>query len=242
MKKFLTLLLISITFFSYAQQFQLTDPRGTDIYSDGQTISATITAADLNDFGEYVVSVMIQNLSDIELDLKTLRENMALPTGIFAYVCFGICDDSGEVLAMDWPIEGGDQASFDLHLKPNNHTGFCKFKIDFVAPEQKMTLYISIEVAHVGVQEQNNAKVSLSAFPNPAPVNSKVNVNYTLADKNSNNRLIIRNIVGAEVISMPLNSNENKISIEISSLVPGIYFYAIENKNQISIAKKLIVK
>jgi len=242
MKKLLTLLLISITLFSYAQQFQLTDPRGTTVYTNGEIILTTITEADLNDWGDYIVSVAVQNLTDTKFDMKTIRENVALPAGMFAYVCFGECDDSGLVLEMELPIESGDQASYDLHLRPLGNTGLSKFKIDFSTPGQNMSLYIHIDVKPVGVQEHSNIKASLSAFPNPVTVNSKVNVSYTLADKNSSHRLVIRNIVGAELLSMPLNPNENNISIETSSLLPGIYFYALENKNQVSIAKKLIVK
>jgi hypothetical protein len=61
-------------------------------------------------------------------------------------------------------------------------------------------------------------------------------------DKSDNNRLVVRNIVGAKVISRLLNPQENNISMDLSHLKQGVYFYAIENKKQISIAKKLIIK
>ena len=242
MKKLIFLLFTCISFWSYAQQFQLTDPKGSIIYTDGQTISATVTEADLDDMGDYIVDVEVHNLTGTVLDVSTVRENIALPAGMLAFVCFGNCDEpTGEQLTMSWPVEEKSMTFF-LHVRPSGKTGLCQFKIDFITSAQKMTLFIDIQVGPVGVQEQNNAKVSLSAFPNPAPVNSKVNVSYTLADKSNSNRLVIRNIVGAEVLSLPLNPNDSKISFETSSLLSGIYFYAIESKNQIYIAKKLIVK
>ena len=241
MKKLIILIFSFLYFFNYAQNYQLTNPDGVP-YTDGQTISVAITKADLNALGVYGIDVVVQNLTAMELPVRTLRENIALPDGMIAYVCFGDCDPTeGAQLAMNWDIKGAEE-TFYLDLKPNGITGLCQFKVDFMTPEQNMTLYFDIDVQSVGVQERNDAKVSLSAFPNPAPVNSKVSVNYTLADKSSSHRLVIKNIVGAEVFSMPLNPNDNKTSIETSSLLPGIYFYAIENKNQISIAKKLIVK
>ena len=242
MKKLITLLFISITFISYAQQFQLTDSRGTILYADGQTISSAITEADLDDLGDYILEVGVHNLTGAVLDVTTVRENIALPAGMQAFVCFGNCDEpTGELLTMSGSIEE-ESITFFLHVRPHGKTGLCQFKVDYISSAQKMTLYFDIQVGPVGVQEQNNAKVSLSAYPNPATVNSKVNVNYTLADKNANHRLVVRNIVGAEVLNIPLNPNENRTSFETSSLLSGIYFYAIENKNQISIAKKLIVK
>lgn len=239
MKKLIIFIFTCISFLSYAQNYQLTNHDGVP-YTDGETIAVTITEADLDDWGGYAVDVILQNQTDIELFVRTLRENIALPTGMFAYVCFGYCDDSGEEFAMDCMV--GEQEAYELHLKPNGKTGLCKFKIDFSTPEQNMTLFINVDVVPVGVQEYNNAKTSLSAFPNPTTVNSKVNVSYTLADKSCSHCLVIRNIMGVELLSKPLNPNDSKISIETSSLLPGIYFYAIESKNQVFIAKKLIVK
>ena len=238
MKKLILLIFTCISFWSYAQQFQLTDPEGTP-YTDGHKITATITEADLDDQGEYIVEVEVQNLSGTTLAVSTVRENTVLPADMLAYVCFGECGNP-EDLIVNYPIE--KSMTFSLHLRPNGKTGLCQFKIDYISSAQKMTLFIDITVQSMGVQEQNNAKVSLFAFPNPATVNSIVNVSYSLADKNSSHRLVIRNIVGAEILSMPLNPNDSKISIETAPLYPGIYFYAIENKNQVSIAKKLIVK
>jgi len=240
MKKLLILVFTCISFWSYAQQFELTDLEGVP-YADGDKITAIITEADLDESGDYIVEVEIQNLNPTPIDVSTVRENIALPAGMLAFVCFGECDDpEGEQLIMDWSVE--KRMPFYLHVRPNGKNGLCQFKIDFISSEQKTALFFDIQVGPVGVQEQNNAKVSLSAYPNPAPVNSKVNVSYTLADKNSSHRLVIRNIMGADVLSIPLNPNDSKISVETASLQPGIYFYAIENKNQISIAKKLIVK
>ncbi|MCL2247530.1 MAG: T9SS type A sorting domain-containing protein [Lentimicrobiaceae bacterium] len=240
MKKILTLLLVGITLFGYAQKFQLTDPKGIP-YAHEQIISATVTGADLDFQGEYVTDIKIENLIGEEFSMRTFRTNDALIEGMTAYVCGGgLCYDS-LVFAIDFTLmEEGD--SYAVHLKPKGNFGLCKFKLDFMAEDQSMTLYVHLDVLPLGVQNHNDSKLSLSAFPNPANTHSTINVTYTLADKSINHRLVIRNIVGAEVISKPLNPYENTIAIETSPLVAGVYFYAIENKNQISIAKKLIVK
>jgi len=243
MKKLLTLLLISVFVIGYAQNFELTDSRENP-YTDGDTISAIITTADLNFRDEYVIEILVKNLTDFALDVKTSRTNIIVANGMLAYVCFGECDDTGNIYDMDYLIEG-DHEPYALHLAPNDNIGLNMFKLEFwTKPDKtdKMTLYVEIDVTRIGVMELNHANVSLSAFPNPAPVNSRVSISYTLADKNSGNNLIIRNIMGAEVMSMPLNPGKNSASIDISPLVPGVYFYTIENKSHISIVRKLIVK
>jgi len=245
MKKIFILLFLSISLLGYAQKFQLTDSRENP-YTNGDVIAVTITEEDLF-FGEYVVHIIVKNLTDIELPMKTLRTNVALVNGTNAYVCtFGNCFSS-DLLAIDGTIMG-EYESYDLHVLPDasySYFGLSKFKLEFWSEKDesdKMTLFVEIDMQPLGIKGQNPVSVSLSASPNPAPAHSTINVSYTLTDKNDNNRLVIRNIMGAMVMNIPLDPYENSIFIDAQHLKAGAYFYAIENKNHISIAKKLIVK
>jgi hypothetical protein len=243
MKKLLALFFAGLSLIGYSQSFQLTNSEGIS-YTDEQLISITITENDLNSLGEFITEIFVKNLLDIPLDVRTYRTNISLIGGMNAYVCFGICDDpTGTMYAMNWLFMETEEETYALHLRPNGNTGLCIFQLDFMVPEEKtMTLYVEIDMQPLGVKEQNSEKVSLSAYPNPVVAGSNVNITYTLADKNNADKLVIRNILGATVMSIPLDPYEKSISIDTSPFVQGIYFYAIENKNQISIAKKLIVK
>jgi hypothetical protein len=240
-KRTFILLFVGFSLFSYAQQqFQLTNVDGVP-YSDGQTIFTRITEDNIED-GEFLTDIFVVNLTDEELEVRTYRTNIALAEGMNAYVCFGICDSpEGTTFGMDYPISERDTMAYTLHLRPNGNFGYCKFQIDFTVPGESMTLYVEVDLVHVGVKEQN-APASLNAYPNPAPANSTINVSYTLTDNSNNHRLVIRNIMGAVVMSMPLNVHENKITFEATELKSGVYFYTLESNNQISVAKKLIVK
>jgi hypothetical protein len=240
MKKILTLLLLSISLLGYAQKFQLTDLEGNP-YPNEHTISTEISENDLTPSGEYVAEFIVENLTSTNFIVSSMRKDIALPEGMMAFACFGECP-FGNPLDIDWEVLKDSSEVYSLHLMPNGCFGLCKFQIDFTAEGQNMTIFIEIDVQHIGVKENNNANVSLSAYPNPVSIGSKVNVSYSIADHNERQNLVIRNIVGAEVMRMPLNPYENNISFDASSLKAGVYFYAIENKNQISIAKKLIVK
>ena len=245
MKKLITLIFVSIFFLGYAQQIiQLTDIEGNP-YSHGDEIRATITTNDLISVGEnleFPVEIMVYNQENYQLDVSTIRTNLSLVSGMQAYVCFGVCDETFELLEMEYPIEERSSLLFSLHLIPNGFLGSNRFKIDFEAEGEITTLYIAIDMQHLSVKEQNKDKFSLNAFPNPVASGYKVNISYTLDDINHSNKLVIRNILGAEVMSFLLNPNEKNITVDTSPLVQGVYFYTIENKNHIYIAKKLIVK
>jgi len=241
MKKLIILLFVGLFLSSFAQKLQLTDVEGNP-YTNGQTIIATITEHDLHPITEaFHLDIFVKNITENSLLVNTVSTATQLVDGMIAEVCFGDGCYSGEIVAIDWEIEGGGSALYAVHLVTNENFGLSKFKFEFTAEGETITLYAIIDMCGVGVKKHNNANVSLSAFPNPAPANSKINVSYTLADKNDN-RLVIRNILGAEVMNIPLNPYENNISIDASNLKSGVYFYAIENRNQISIARKLIVK
>ncbi|MCL1850693.1 MAG: T9SS type A sorting domain-containing protein [Bacteroidetes bacterium] len=244
MKKLLTLIFVGFVIFGYAQKFQLTNPKGTP-YTNGETISSIITENDLTLAGEFITEIKVENLTATELDLKVSRTNLVLVEGMDAYVCFGACFPS-DVFEIDYLLLE-DAEPLTLHLVAKDTLGTCyfglsKFKLDFTTEGQSMTLFVEVDMQNLGVKENNNANLSLSAYPNPVSVNATVNISYKIADNGDKNRLVIRNIMGAEVMSMPLNPHETKVSIDVSTLVSGVYFYAIENKNQISIAKKLIIK
>jgi hypothetical protein len=248
MKKLLLLLFICASFLGYAQKFQLTAPDGTP-YTDGQRIYTAITEEDLVLIGdpdgehilEFVKEIIVENLLDIELEIRALLTTISFVNGMELEICFGACYPSGSFNDIEHVLLERGSEPYSIHLRPNDKFGLSSFKLEFLADDEKMTLYVDIDMTKIGVKEQNLAKASLSAYPNPASANTPINISYTLADKNDS-RLVIRNILGAAVINIPLNPNETTVAIDASSLKSGVYFYAIENRNQISVAKKLIVK
>jgi hypothetical protein len=243
MKKLLTSLFISASLFGYAQNFLVTNAEGAP-YTDGETIAKAITEDDLF-YGEYKVAIALINITENPITMNTLRTNIELPEGIKAYVCCLKNCYEEDVFYISGQIEPSQHDDYELHIYPDGHFGLSKFKLEFWTKEDQtdmFTLYVEINLPDVGVKENKNATASLLAYPNPASAHSNINISYTLADKNDGQRLVIKNILGATVMNIPLNPYDNNISIDASTLKPGAYFYAIENKNQISIAKKLIIK
>jgi len=241
MKKLIILLFVGVSLFGYAQKLQLTNPEGVP-YTDGQTIISTITTNDMHPVtGAYHVDITVKNLTENSLRISTLCTGK-LADGMMSEVCFGGGCFMGEVIEIPYEISGLGSELYAFHLKPQDNFGVSTFKFEFMTEGELITLHLIIEMCGLGVKEHNNATVSLSAFPNPASVNSKINVSYTLADNSNTHRLVVRNILGAEVMNIPLNPYENTTSIDASVLKSGTYFYAIENKNQISITRKLILK
>ncbi|WP_041263736.1 T9SS type A sorting domain-containing protein [Bernardetia litoralis] len=84
-------------------------------------------------------------------------------------------------------------------------------------------------------------KVEISeAYPNPA-VNF-VQFDYRIADKISEGKITVYNLLGSVIGSYNLNNYKNRIQIPVDNLKAGIYFYTISVNNKSLITKKFIVK
>lgn len=241
MKKLLLLFFIGFSLFGYAQKFQLTDTLGNP-YQHEQTILKAFTEADLSLAGDFIVNFLVKNLTVEELQMKTIRTDIEIIDDMEVNLCVGIYCYPPWIDTVNYSVSSESNELFAFHLIPKDKFGFCKYKLNFSTENETITIYLNIDVQKLSINENRNENLSLSIYPNPAPVNSKINVSFSLADKQEYYRLAFRNILGTEVLSLPVNPYENKISVDISNLKPGIYFYAIENKNQILIAKKLIIK
>jgi len=245
MKKLLTLIFICLSLLGYAQQkMRITNMEGVP-YTDGQIINVSITENDLNPITEaFHFDIIVENLAENNLRMKSVCSG-EMVDGMEIKICFDL--DAGCLDGPPLPIEISstipyqEKQTYEVALDPKGFIGLNELVFEFFAEGESITIYANIEVVRVGVNEQKQNAVSLNAFPNPATEGTNITISYTLPNKNNSNKLVIRNMLGTEVIHLPLNPLENKVSVDITSLVAGVYFYTIENNNQIFIAKKLIV-
>lgn len=108
-------------------------------------------------------------------------------------------------------------------------------------------VYVKIPVADLdnvpipnGVKELNETISNLSFYPNPASVNATIEV--TLVE-NTKMDVVILNSVGQVISSKSVNGfvGDNKVSIDLSSLSSGMYFYQVKTNNNKSVTKKFAV-
>jgi len=86
-----------------------------------------------------------------------------------------------------------------------------------------------------GLKNNNEIKI-INTFPNPA--SNYITINYNISE---NSTLNIYDSYGKLVLVQTLNYAKQSEKIDISSLVPGTYFYHIKDSNGISKAEKLVI-
>lgn len=100
-------------------------------------------------------------------------------------------------------------------------------------------IYIKAIVHSAGIDETESMG-TLSASPNPA--DNQVTIQYTLGDNTSAAHLVIYNITGSQVRSIPLSQPSGSVAVNIDDLPAGIYAYGIEANGSRSAMSKLVVK
>jgi hypothetical protein len=240
MKKVLLILGIILTagLSVYAQNLTLT--KGLTNISNGDTITtvgdATTTLTCLID---------VTNNAAVSLSVKCLRTDIDVVPGSTNSICWGgSCWPVNVSLSPDPTViaAGAKSTEFSGDYKANGNSGVSIIRYRFFnmnAIADSVCFYAKFD-ATVGINESSSDAEISDAYPNPA--NSYTNIIYKLTGGYNSANIIISNLLGKEVISIPVNEKEGKIRIETEMLTDGIYFYSFVLKDKIVYTKKLIVR
>jgi hypothetical protein len=183
--------------------------------------------------------------------LMITREKISLWPNTGNYFCFVDCFSADvDRLPAPFPFPAGDTLSyknssnyFYTHYDPNDEKGISLVKFNFYnnnKPGDIKPIVFKFNSYALGIKDNQRETVSLKAYPNPAT--SKVFIQYDLKNQTSNARILVSNLMGVAVKSIPINSTSGKTQIDVSGLAAGIYFYSLEVDGKTSATKKLIVK
>ena len=91
------------------------------------------------------------------------------------------------------------------------------------------------------IQDNKSNVVSVKGVPNPA--STVTTFNYSIPSGYAKAQLVIQNALGSVVEQTPLKiTNNGKVTMNVSGLAKGVYFYSIIADGQTLITKKLVVK
>ena len=209
----------------------------------GDTLNITIDR--MND--ENTIWLSVKNNTSDSLYVTVAKEVISELPGSFNTFCLGNCfDPSVTTSPTTLDLAAGESSTneqFHLVYFPANQEGITTVKYSFYDQrinEIPTVVVVNYITGEVGIHNENITAKVFNAYPNPAT--SSVTIQYDLAGRSADTRIVITSLVGNKVYSQPLSNNSGRASIDISNLVAGIYFYSIEADGQIITTKKLIVK
>ena len=196
---------------------------------------------------ELVFECNVKNTTSDVIRVGLIRFNIDTVPGTENSFCWaGSClsaeiDTSNKNLV----IPGGQSSGagdFSGHYTANDKQGISIVKymfFDISNPETSVSIVVKFKYSLTAVKTNSFKNSFSNAYPNPAT--NQVSFNYDLKNAKSASVNII-NLLGSVVKSANLSPGSNKVSLDISDLTQGVYFYSIIVDGNINQTKKLIIK
>ena len=246
MKKFvLSVFLISMAFFyGYSQSLSLSNHNGPI------AANSIIVQAGTPDSSELITYFNVKNNTGSTVNVFCKKSALVLLDSTEVSMCWaGGCYPSSTNVSPNFqPIAAGEtnsefsghytQVAFN-HFKPGESiVRWVFFNRDNVNDSVSVTVkYTSYPL---GIAESGARQGSLSNFyPNPA--SAEAGCIYSLP-AGSQGAIVVRNMLGAQVLEQPLSNNSGKMKINTVSLPDGVYFCSLLVEGKVSQTKKLIVR
>ena len=224
-KAFLLIALVALTVVATAQDFSISYRNST--YTEGQTIEFPATDADNE------IYFNIDNLTDIS-DTALLQVDVLEGDGLLIGVCIGQCVPRNIGNPFILPDNGTYEDAGVMFIGNGLSEATVAAKVYFKnRPCDTLTVNIHVTFnAGIGNVAEG---CSMNAYPNPC--DGQVTVAYTLE---SEGLLVVNDLLGRQVMSMPLRQGEGSVSLQ--GLAKGVYTYSIVAEGRSMGAKKLIVR
>lgn len=217
-----------ISTFTQAQSYQLEEKVNYDFGSVEEDLAS---------------HVIVRNVSGNTKRVLVKSEVISQVSGHTAFFCWEQCYTPDVTVAPTYieVLDGGTIENFHGYVRPNGFPGITTIRYTFYsvnAPEDSVQLTSIYEASPVGINDVKSSLSSLEAFPNPA--NDKVNLKYTITSAAA--KIEIYNLLGAKVVTLPVNQSEGSISISTDELSSGLYFFTLSEEGKTSKPQRLTIK
>lgn len=250
MKKLLLFTFLFSGFSLFAQNLQFLNQANANISGTTLTISGNV-----NDFSlEHYVK--IRNNGSSNIDVKVKRYEVSAVSGSKNYFCWTLCYspmNAGAVYQFPTPsdnawndyvsVNAGVTAAYQLivYYQPYNNIGSSTYRyVAFDGNNQNDSVYIDIvfDVTALSVSEINKQS-TFNLYPNPA--NNNVNINFEVPNVATSRQIIIYDVLGNKVADYSLSGTSGKLSVDVSMLNNGFYFFSLIENSKAVLTKKLMV-
>jgi hypothetical protein len=239
-KLILSLLTISIfATWSFAQSFELY--HNSEPFPSGGTVTVIAdVSANL-----MLAHMSIKNISTSQKLVKAKKEEIYVVPGSMNTFCWVVCwANFVFVSPMGIDIGAGvtiDEFSGDYMPQSNPGVTIMRYTFfDDANPNDSVHFYAEYNAGTVGIADPVSNSVSFSN-PYPNPARNQVSFDYTLPTNTSTANVKIHNLLGSVVKEVQLWDRSGKVTIDVSSLNEGFYFYSVTVNNEVLETKRLVI-
>ncbi len=244
MKKFLLsfTMILSVMALS-AQGYTVTNSASGDVVESGVTYHVYGPG---NDWGELNIGFTVTANENVRLFGEKVENNVIEGTSNF--YCFGLCfGPSVYVNPEPVAFAAGDEQEFSMHFMADDI-------LTVLGQEQSMTYYLYpaddpdnkfvINVIFMYSMEGMDDISAVEEFGNayPVPASDVVNFDYSFNSNVSSAMIAVYNMMGQEVLRNDISGMSGKLSLNVSGLADGVYFYSLIVNGNKEKSSKLVVR
>ena len=158
-------------------------------------------------------------------------------------VCWGICSEDFLIGPNEILANTLNTTDFSFHYNPNHQIGSSLIRYVFFrdgSPDDSVCFNIKFRhLNDVGINEINNNYLFSNVYPNPA--SNFATFNYSFSANMNHANIVVADLLGKEILSIPLSNNEGKATINTKNIANGIYIYSLQLNGRNVNTKKLII-
>ena len=238
-KLLLSLTMVLAMFAASAQNITITEKETGNVVENG---------ANYYIYGDVDPSLMeiamefdVTNTTGEVLNVVCEKVENNLVEGTLNYICFGLCL-SPEVYSTAVDLNPGEPTLFSVHYMPLEQFGEQSMTYLFYErnnPDAKFVINITFKYSLDDVAEVAAQNV-INAYPTPAT--DVINFDYDLNGSVNSAAVVVYNMAGQEVMRNDLNGMSGKLSMNVSDLSSGVYFYSLVINGKTEKSSKIVVR
>lgn len=215
---------------------------------DGEALGDTVEIiGNPSDF-EIVFHAVVHNNTDNGIQIKVRRKQLSMLEGTSSAFCWGLCfpPDTEESADPRLILANGQSTDeeFSGHYTTAGVLGISIVEYMFFNQDnedQNVKVVAKYWAGFDGIAEDAMKGGSISdVYPNPAT--TFVNLDYNMPAEVDFAKVQIVNLLGSVVKESNINRSANKLSIDVSDLQGGIYFYSVLVNGDVYKTKKLVIR
>ena len=245
MKKLLLTLALMVSVFALtAQSFTVTEKETGNVVESGA--SYIIYNNGMDEIYELDIEFRVTANENLRLIGKRVEEQVV--DGTINYICFGQCLSPEYDETEPQPLAADEFLDFSAHYAYNNTmeevAGMEQIMKYYIYPandpDNKFEINVIFKFSLYGVEDINNVAEFSNAYPMPA--SNVVNFDYSFNSGVNSAMIAVYNMMGQEVMRSDINGMSGKLSLNVSDLADGIYFYSLIVNGKTEKSSKLVVR
>jgi len=215
---------------------------------EGETLGDTLTIWGSPDSSEIVFHAVVHNMTVSWMEIKVRRNQIEMVDSSSSYFCWGACFPDDIVESPDSILipSGGSSVdtAFSGRYMPNTKIGTSIVEYMFYNADnedQFVKVLVKYRASPEGIADilMRGGNIS-ELYPNPAT--KFVSVDFDLPAKVKSASIRIVNLFGSVLKVLDVEHGTNKLTVDVSGLESGIYFYTVLLNGHVYETKKLIVQ